>query len=203
VNILIYAVMAVLPMHFVFDVVDRFAFISVRYVISGLWLSEPATYFSGPLTYMFLHANLAHLLVNMAMLLAFGTAIARRMPTGPFLAFYALCGLAGALFWALMHPYSIDPLIGASGAISGMVGAVAGISIGEPPGHGMPFRNRRAALTFVAVWLALNFVVGFFGAAAMGVDGAIAWEAHLGGFVAGFALIRLFPRNGNARAARW
>ena len=125
----------------------------------------------------------------------------RRLRTfgkGAFLAFHVICGLAGALFWALMNPYSMDPLLGASGAISGMVGAVAGISLGEPPGHGMPFRNRGAALTFVAVWLALNFVVGIFGAAAMGIDGAIAWEAHLGGFVAGFALIRLFPRNGGA-----
>jgi membrane associated rhomboid family serine protease len=145
---------------------------------------------------MFLHADLPHLLINMAMLLAFGTPIARRMRTAPFFLLYALCGIAGALFWALLHPYSIDPLLGASGAISGMVGAVGGISLSEESGHGMPFRNRRAALIFVAVWLVLNFLVGLFGASAMGISGAIAWEAHLGGFVAGFALIKLFPRNG-------
>jgi membrane associated rhomboid family serine protease len=197
-NILIYAVFAVLPASIVFELVDKFAFISVRYVISGLWRSEPAAYFLAPFTHMFLHASLPHLLINMAMLLAFGTAIARRMRTGPFLAFHAICGVAGALFWALMNPYSIDPLLGASGAISGMVGAVAGIALSEPPGHGMPFRDSGAALAFVAVWLALNFIVGLFGAAAMGIDGAIAWEAHLGGFVAGFAVIRLFPRSGGA-----
>jgi len=196
-NILIFAVFAVLPAQYAFELVDRFAFTSSRYLFSGLWRSEPAIFFAGPFTHMFLHAGVLHLLVNMAMLLAFGTAIARRMKTGMFLLFYTLCGLAGALFWALMNPYSIDPLLGASGAISGMVGAVGGISIGEPPGHGMPFRTRGAAFAFIAVWLGLNFLVGMFGAAAMGIDGAIAWEAHLGGFVAGFALVRLFPRNGH------
>lgn len=197
-NILVYAVFAVLPLQIEFELIDRFAFISARYIISDIWQPELAAYLAGPFSYMFLHANLPHLLINMAMLLAFGTAIARRMASGPFLALYTICGVAGALFWALMHPYSIAPLLGASGAISGMVGAVGGISLGEPPGHGMPFRNRGAALTFVAVWLVLNFIVGLFGAAALGIDGSIAWEAHLGGFVAGFALIRLFPRNGNA-----
>jgi membrane associated rhomboid family serine protease len=102
------------------------------------------------------------------------------------------------LFWTLLHPYSIDPLIGASGAISGMVGAVGGIALTNPPAPDMPFRSRRAALTFVVVWLALNLIVGLFGAAAMGIDGAIAWETHLGGFIAGFVLIRAFPRNGMA-----
>jgi len=197
-NILNYAAIAVLPLDIVFATIDRFAFVAVRYVFAGLWQSEPAAYFAGPFTHMFLHAGIAHLSINMAMLLAFGTAIARRMPGGPFLALYTICGLAGALFWALMHPYSIDPLLGASGAISGMVGAVGGIALTNPPAPDMPFRSRRAALTFVVVWLALNLIVGLFGAAAMGIDGAIAWEAHLGGFIAGFVLIRAFPRNGMA-----
>ena len=196
-NILVYAVFAMLPWQIEYELVDRFAFISARYVIFGLWQS--IAYLAGPFTHMFLHANLPHLLINMAILLAFGTAIARRLRIGPFLALYAICGVAGALFWTLLHPYSIDPLIGASGAISGMVGAVGGISLRASPGDDMVFQSRRAALTFVVVWLALNFIVGLFGAAAMGIDGAIAWEAHLGGFVAGFALIGLFARNGAAK----
>jgi membrane associated rhomboid family serine protease len=198
INILIYAVIAMLPLEIVFDLIDRFAFIAVRYVFADLWQSEPVAYILGPFSYMFLHAGVAHLAINMAMLLAFGTAIARRMPGKAFLALYAICGVAGALFWALLHPYSIDPLLGASGAISGMVGAVGGIALANPPAPDMPFHSRRAALTFVVVWLALNVIVGLFGAAAMGIEGTIAWEAHLGGFIAGFALIGVFPRNGMA-----
>ena len=79
--------------------------------------------------------------------------------------------------------------------ISGMLGAVGRISLTGRPGHGMPFKNRKAAITFVILWLVFNFVFGAIGLTLFGVEGDVAWEAHLGGFIAGFFLINLFsPR---------
>ncbi len=186
--------MIVLPDALLYELIDRFAFLSARYTFTGAWQLDPLAYVAAPITYMFLHGGLTHLLVNMAMLLAFGTAIARRMSMASFLLLYTICGIAGAAFWLFMHPYSADPLLGASGAISGMVGAVGRISISRAETPDLPFRNRGTALTFVLVWLVLNFVFGIIGGAIFGIDAEIAWEAHLGGFVAGFALVTLFAR---------
>ncbi len=186
--------MIVLPDALLYELIDRFAFLSARYTFTSAWGLDPLAYFGAPITYMFLHGGLTHLLVNMAMLLAFGTAIARRMGMPSFLLLYTISGIAGAVFWLFMHPYSTDPLLGASGAISGMVGAVGRISLSRSGAQDMPFRNRGTALSFVVLWLALNFVFGIIGGAIFGIDAEIAWEAHLGGFIAGFALITLFAR---------
>lgn len=194
--------MAALPDMLLYEMIDRFAFLSARYTFPGAWQLDPLASVAAPITYMFLHGGLTHLLVNMAMLLAFGTVVARRMAAMSFLLLYAICGIAGAAFWLYMHPASTDPLLGASGAISGMVGAVGRISLSKSDTYDMPFRNRGTALVFVVVWLVLNFVFGIIGGAVFGIDAEIAWEAHLGGFVAGFALITLFarPTHANWRA---
>lgn len=189
---LVELLMIVLPEAPLYELIDRFAFLSARYTFAGAWGLDPLAYVAAPITYMFLHGGLTHLLVNMAMLLAFGTAIARRMGVLSFLLLYGICGIAGAAFWLFMHPASTDPLLGASGAISGMVGAVGRISLNRSDSHDMPFRNRGTAFAFVLMWLVLNFVFGIIGGAVFGIDAEIAWEAHLGGFIAGFALIGLF-----------
>ena len=182
-----------LPPALDYAVIERFGFIAARYTL-GAWQFDPLAFFAAPLTHLFLHGGLTHLLVNMAMLLAFGTPVARRMRAGPFLILYAICGLAGAASWTLLHPLSIDPLIGASGAISGMIGAIARSSLVHTEGHQTPLANRSTAWIFIAFWLIFNVVFGVLGPEAFGMKGAIAWEAHLGGFVAGFALAPLFNR---------
>src|SRR3546814_10452144 len=147
---------------------------------------------------MFLHANFMHLALNMALFLAFGTAVARRMGPVAFLTLYATTGVWSAIFWCWLQPGSLAPLIGASGAVSGMVGAIAFLSF-RPPSLDrgpLPFRRRSTAVAFVVVWLVVNFVFGVVPLDAIGIDGDIAWEAHLGGFVAGFLLMPFFDGRG-------
>ncbi len=137
-----------------------------------------------PITYAFLHGDLLHLLINMAFLLAFGTAVDRRLGRNRFLVLYVLCALGGAaasvgLFYATAEQ---TIMVGASGAISGLFGAVLRLAT----------RNTFAA---IAVFILANVVIGYTGVPGMGEVRAIAWEAHIGGFVAGYLLFPLFDRN--------
>ncbi|MCV3209696.1 rhomboid family intramembrane serine protease [Mesorhizobium sp. YC-39] len=182
----------------------RAAFIPIRY--SGRFDLDFYA-FSSPFTYAFLHGGFAHLAINMVWLAAFGSPLANRFGALRFSLFFAATGLAAVvLFWAV-HPLGQAPLVGASGAISGMMGAAArfGFRIDRSSGKaafaGAPlpmaevFRSR-GVVTFLAVWMVINLVTGLIGAP--GVDGQIAWEAHIGGFVAGFFGLRFFDRRQQA-----
>ena len=190
--IIIHLVIVLLPIPIANTIIERFAFVAARYTVAGAWQLDLIAFGLGPFTHMFLHGGFIHLLMNLAMLLAFGTPIERRMSALSFALFYTVCGLAGALMLGAFHPSSVIPLLGASGAISGMAGAVGRISLTGGPGNGMPFRSRSAAFAFVVLWLVFNFIFGIIGPAIFGMQGDIAWEAHLGGFIAGFVLVNLF-----------
>ncbi|MGP2492800.1 rhomboid family intramembrane serine protease [Mesorhizobium sp. PUT5] len=185
----------------------RTAFIPVRY--SGHFEMDVWT-FTSPFTYTFLHGGVAHLAVNMVWLAAFGSPLANRFGALRFSLFYLVTGLAAAFFFWAIHPLLPVPLIGASGSISGMMGAAARFgfqidrSSGRPAFAGAPlpfsqvFRSR-AVVAFLGVWMIINLVTGLAGFAP-GVEDQIAWEAHIGGFLAGFLGLRLFdrPRRGAA-----
>ena len=171
----------------------RTAFIPVRYVgvyDIDLWA------ITSPVTYSLLHGDIIHLAVNLVWLTAFGSPLAGRLGAARFLLFWAVTSVAAAAVFFAFHPYDQAPLVGASGAISGMMGAAArfGFQIdrgrrpacftGRPLAIGEVLRLR-GVLVFLAVWLAVNLVTGLFGAVP-GYEGQIAWEAHLGGFFAGF-----------------
>jgi membrane associated rhomboid family serine protease len=155
-------------------------------------------------THAFLHGNLAHLIFNALWLMAVGTPLARRLGTLPFLVFYLLCGAISAGAHLLAHPGSSIPVVGASGAIAGcMAGALRVIFssttryfVSKTVGLGRlaPLRDARI-LTVTAVWVLINLAMG---AGLMPMpgqgDAGIAWEAHIGGFVAGLVLIGLFDR---------
>jgi membrane associated rhomboid family serine protease len=192
--VIIHLVVVLLPVQVAYELIERFAFISARYTFLGAWQFDIPAFVMGPFTHLFLHGGFVHLLLNMAMLLAFGTPIERRLTSVAFIILYIVSGLAGAVLFAAFHPNSMVPLLGASGAISGMVGAVGRISLSGQSGNGMPFRTRSTALTFVILWLVFNFVFGVVGLALFGMEGDVAWEAHLGGFIAGFALVGFFSR---------
>jgi membrane associated rhomboid family serine protease len=160
-------------------------------------------------THLFVHGDLTHLLINSAWLLAFGSPVARRMDTVPFLVFFALCGIAGALFYAAVSANALSMMVGASGAISGLMGAAfrfmfqalrdgdAVALAGEtrqPPllSLGAALSDRRV-LVAAAGWTVLNIVFAW-GASGL-MDGvSIAWEAHLGGFYMGLLSFGLFDR---------
>lgn len=172
------------------------------------------------LSYAFLHADWTHLTINCVTLAAFGSPVARRLRPLRFLAFLAVGAIAGALTHLLFHPFDFGPVVGASAAISGTMAAVArfafapGAPLGErrfspqrdedggaggaPSTGGAPplsqLASNRRAMFFLATWFGVNMLLGLF-PQAVGASGAIAWEAHLGGFLAGLLLFDFFdPR---------
>ena len=197
-NLVVFVIRSFAPLDFEYWLLQQFAFVVAPYTAPGTGSSELIYLVLTPFTYMFLHVDFIHFAINMAMFLAFGTVIARRMGSWPYLSFYLICGVASAATWFLFHPGSASPLIGASGAISGMFGAVGRLSLRAPKPGALPFRyfNRRTALAFVLVWIIINFVFGVLGGAVFGMDAQIAWEGHLGGFVTGYFLIGLFDGKG-------
>jgi membrane associated rhomboid family serine protease len=140
-----------------------------------------------PVTYQFLHANLIHLGVNMLALLAFGSGVERRIGGRRMVVFYLVCGVASAAAHFAVYPHSLTPIIGASGAISGLFGGVLRFQFGAGAG------GRRAFWLVVGMWIVVNFVLGQTGMPAM-EEAAIAWVAHLGGFAAGLLLFNLAAR---------
>jgi membrane associated rhomboid family serine protease len=182
-------------------VIYAFAFIPARYEAIGAALpGGGAARFWSPVTYAFLHADLLHLLVNIIWMASFGGALARRFGSIRFLLLSLLAAAAGAGLFYFLHRGDEALVVGASGAVSGMMAATARFAFSpEGPLAGgrtaaafqvpaepllAAMRNRRA-VGFILVWFAVNFIFGFAGGLAAGVSGPIAWEAHIGGFLAG------------------
>lgn len=139
---------------------------------------------------MFLHGGLLHIAGNMLFLWVLGDNVEDSMGHLRFVAFYLLCGIVAALSHAALAPNSTIPMIGASGAISGVIGAYLVL---HPRA-----RINTLVLRFVVplpAWLVLGLWIAFqiFNAASASADAAgVAWWAHIGGFVAGAMLIAFF-----------
>jgi len=184
------------------DILARFALDPVFFspsALAALHVAQPSLpWLIIPLfSLIFLHANLTHLAFNSVWLLAFGPVVARRFGAAAFFAFFLLCGLGGSLLFVALDWGQIAPAIGASGAISGLMGAAFRmIRLREPwlNGATMPLQPlwSRQILTVSAIWLALNFVSGLIGLGLTGSTGAVAWQAHMGGYLAGLLLASPF-----------
>ena len=158
-----------------------------------------------PVSYAFLHADFIHLIVNLIWMASFGSALARRFGSARFLALSLISAVAGAGLHYVFHMADEGLVIGASGAVSGMMAAAACFAFSpggplaggrSPAAYRIPaeplakvFTSSRA-LGFILVWFAINFVFGTVGGLVPGVSGPIAWEAHIGGFVAGLIAFR-------------
>lgn len=190
------------------------AFVPARYdasvlpdgLLPGGWGAEIWSF----VTYALLHADLTHLGFNAVWLLAFASPVARRFGPGRFLAFFATTIAAGALAYLLAHAGALAPMIGASAGISGMMGAATRF-VFQPGGSldlwrrhrenadrvpaaplSVALRNPRV-LTFLGVWFGLNLLFGLGSVSSLvGQDQSIAWEAHVGGFLAGLLLFSAF-----------
>lgn len=162
--------------------------LSMAFRPSSLWTGE---WWPGLLTSMFLHDGWAHVAMNAVGALAFGPPLARlvggaRGVVG-FLFFYIACGLVATGGYGLAHPDSYDSLVGASGAVFGLMGGALRL-LGRRD-HRLTSLGDRRFLMPAAVLMAVNAAVGLAGIAP-GMEGArIAWEAHAFGFVCGALLI--------------
>lgn len=200
--VVVHLVRLVLPTYLDNALVVTFAFDSSVYGPARDTPYALVTMIAGPFTHVFLHAGFMHLGMNSALLLAFGAAVARRMGAQWFAAFFMLSAAAGAAGWFLLNPFSPGLLIGASGGVSGLMGGYVRLGMQKRPARGGPMspRDQRIAVPFAIAWVGINFFFGIFGPAILGLDGKIAWEAHLGGFIFGAMAINLFDGRGqNAR----
>ena len=149
-----------------------------------------------PFTSMFLHSGAAHLGGNMLYLWIFGNNVEDAMGHGRFIAFYVLCGLAAALAQALYAPSSTVPIVGASGAIGGVLGAYLLL---HPKARVLVFIFVYLVRIPAAIVLGLWFVVQLVNSAMIPAEaggGGVAYWAHIGGFVAGALLILVFRKKG-------
>jgi membrane associated rhomboid family serine protease len=161
------------------------------------------------LTSMFLHGGLWHLVSNMWALWIFGDNVEERMGRVPFLLFYLSSGLAAGVIHWITNAHSTMPTIGASGAIAGVLGAYFLLFphariIAMIPIFFWPFFFEVPAVTYLFVWYISQLFSGTLEALGPQSVGGVAWWAHVGGFVFGMALHRLFllpeRRRGRARA---
>jgi membrane associated rhomboid family serine protease len=185
INVVVQLVRGLLPSGLDDSVVDNLGFHS-----ASLHRHFGALDFISLFTYQFLHGGWDHLGLNMVSLLAFGAGVELPIGKGRFLVLYFLSGVGGALLEGVFAPASRDDLmVGASGSISGVFGALMVI-------WGLYRRgdNPLGFLKMTALWIGLIAVTGIFGVGApQGTP--VAWVAHIGGFIAGMALGYLFrPR---------
>ena len=192
--------------------IDVFGFIPKRYDSTLLAIDFPGgegakvwTF----VTYSLLHANLSHIGFNVLWLLPFGSALARRFGAIRFFLFMAVTAAAGALAHLVTHEHAVAPMIGASASVSGAMaaairfafvkGSFLSFSRGDADAAAKvpalsllrALRNGRV-LGFLGIWFAVNIVFGV-GSIAIGAEGAsVAWQAHIGGFLAGLLLFSLF-----------
>jgi len=149
-------------------------------------------------TSMFLHGSLFHLVANMWMLWIFGDNVEDRMGHRRFLLFYLLCGVAAAMLQTGFAPRSTAPMIGASGAISGVVGAYVLLYprariLTFIPVFILFYLVEIPAFFFIGFWFVLQFLQGAAQHVSVGSGGGgVAWWAHVGGFLAGLVLVRFF-----------
>jgi membrane associated rhomboid family serine protease len=190
-----------------------FAFIPARY--------DTSVVLGGPLpggfgaeiwtfvTYALIHASWMHFIVNSIWLLPFGSALARRFGTVRFLAFFAVTAAAGAGMHLATNAGTQFPMIGASAALSGMMAAAMRFAFQHGGPLGMLRGDDEAAyrvpalsligvfsdprvLIFLAVWFGMNIIFGLGSLPLIGGDQPIAWQAHIGGFLAGLILFSWF-----------
>ena len=190
-----------------------FAFIPARYDSS---LLLPGSFPGGVgaeiwtfVSYAFIHGDTTHLAMNSVWFLPFGSAVARRFGTLRVTGFFVATAAAGALAHLVTHRGELMPMIGASAAVSGFMAGATRFAF-QRGGPLTMFRSEDATaylvpaaplsvalrdpriLVFLLAWFGLNLLFGIGSIGLPGADQSIAWQAHIGGFVAGLLLFSLF-----------
>ncbi len=166
---------------------------SAPYPLSGYW---------SPLTHGLLHGDFLHLAMNLIWMAAFGSPVAQRFGAMRFFILVIICTLAGALLHFVTTSDPFVPVIGASGAVSGLMGAAARFAF-QNIGNRRGFTSDRPALSlvqsfqnrqflmFFTIWMGMNYLFGAGFIDVTGEGSLIAWQAHVGGFLAGILIFGL------------
>lgn len=215
--VLVHAIRSLLSQDADIELLLLFAFIPARYdtniLANAAWPGGVGADIWTFVTYSLLHADWMHLLFNSVWLLAFGTPLARRFGPTRFLAFFAVTAAAGAVAHLMTHFGQMIPMVGASGAISGAMSGAMRFAFqrggpltfgGSENSYRVPalslvdsFRDPRV-LAFLAVWFGLNLLFGLGSVSLTGNEQPVAWQAHVGGFIAGLVLFSWFDPVGPA-----
>lgn len=215
------------------EILQRFAFVPGRFTYAfdpelvplnfdELSQREAAQFFLGDgrpqwwtvLSYALLHGSWLHVAVNAIWFAAFGAAVARRFGATRFLLFCACAAVSGALVHYLTHMKDLEPVVGASAAVSGVMAAAVRFVFqpGAPLDERLGFSDRapeeiayrlpalplrkilssRSAVSFLLFWFLANFLFGAVQNPAGVENAAVAWQAHIGGFLFGLLAFRWF-----------
>jgi len=207
----IHVVRALLPEDLDSLLVLTAAFVPSRYTgDAGVWPGGTIAEITSPLTYMLIHGSLVHIAFNGLWLLAFGGAVAMRVGSLRFLAFTLVTGVLAAFTFMAFNYGARTPMIGASGAVAGLMGGSMRFIFSAIDEGGIwrlrevprsvrlmslseTIRDRRV-LAATAILVLINLLTGLGTGVPGAGDAPIAWEAHIGGYLAGLLLFGFFDR---------
>lgn len=164
------------------QIVYTFGFVPAYF--TGMLKPFPYGAALSPVTHIFIHGGWMHLAFNAVMAVSLGVFFEREFGTRRTVIFFFACGLAGALVYFALNPFSEVPVIGASGSVSGLFGALI-MLLGKRGGLG---RRTRGPWPLIAFWVLFMVLTGSLS------GGGIAWQAHIGGFLSGIALFYLMDK---------
>ena len=162
-----------------------------------IFTDGPALIYSAIFTSLFIHGGFIHLAGNMLFLWIFGNNVEDYVGRINFIIFYFICGIVSALTQTLTDLNSTVPMIGASGAIAGVLGAYLILypkaKVNTVIIFGFFIRMIKIpAVIVLSFWIIYQFLYGIFSLAESSGEGGTAWFAHIGGFISGFILIKLY-----------
>jgi len=186
-----------MPDQLSYRLINLYGMVPIRY--TNPYYGLPFDGYLSFLTSLFLHGNWLHLIMNMWFLFIFGDNVEDRMGRLPFLIFYVVCGLLATFLQWLFDPNLAIPVVGASGAIAGVLAAYFFLYPLERvvvwiPILFLPIVIHVPAIGFLGLWILVQLHSATTAMIFGGVAVDVAWWAHLGGFIAGSVLYRFFLR---------
>lgn len=195
-----YGLIVLSVLFFILELSSGDAFIEKWAFVPSRFLANPLGDFLTLFSSLFMHAGWVHLGSNMLYLWIFGDNVEDRFGHIPFIIFYLLCGLAATFAQLAFNAGSDLPNLGASGAIAGVLGAYILLF---PQGKIRVLQAQQVvqvpALIVIGLWIVLQFFSGVGSITNTADTGGVAYVAHIGGFLAGFALTFLFRGRGRAQ----
>jgi membrane associated rhomboid family serine protease len=199
--VIIFVIMQLIPLQLSYRLVNLYGMVPVRYS-NPQWAVSSGMPYDGYLSFLtslFLHGNWPHLIINMWFLWIFADSVEDRMGHLRFLIFYLVCGLLATILQWYFDPTLAIPVVGASGAIAGVLAAYFFLYPLERvvvwvPILFLPILIHVPAIAFLGLWIIIQLHNATTSILFKGVTVDVAWWAHLGGFIAGSVLYRLFLR---------